>query len=282
MPEAEKIRLNDYLDDGVARTLLIPLYSRATPGRLNPGGDYDPWAVRILERIDADLAAIERSATEYARLACLAREFTVDRIVREFARDHPAGAIVNLGCGLSTASRRSDLADCAWFELDLPEVIRLRQAILPDEPGPPPIACSLLDAAWMDRIDRDAASGTLLIAAGVFQYFREEELMPAVVRMAERFPGGELFFEATSTTGLRWANHFVRRAGIESAPMRFAVDNAADLARWSSRLSITEEPYFQDIPRTGLPLVTRLTLLAAEQITQRFGMAKSIRVRFAG
>ena len=281
MPEAEKIRLNDYLDDGVARTLLIPLYSRATPGRLNPGGDYDPWAVRILERIDADLAAIERSATEYARLACLARDFTLDRAVRDFVREHPAGAIVNLGFGLSTASRRGDLAACAWYELDLPEVIRLRRALFPPEKGPEPIAQSLLDPSWMAEIDRDAAAGTLLLAAGVFQYFHEEELMPMVARMAERFPGGTLLFEATSKRGLRWANRFVRGAGIKNAAMHFAVDRAADLARWSERLDITEEPYFQDIPRSGIPLLTRLTLLAAEQISGGFGLAKTIRIRFA-
>ena len=120
----------------------------------------------------------------------MAREFAIDRVADEFARSHPAGAIVNLGCGLSTAARRIDPAGCAWFELDLPEVIRLRQTLWPDEPGPPPIACSLLDTTWMDRIDRDREAGILLIAAGVFQYFREEELMPAVARMAERYPGG--------------------------------------------------------------------------------------------
>ena len=279
-PTEEKIRLDDFLPGDTARTLLIPLWCRATPCRLNPEAAYDPLAARILARLDCDFRGVPESATEYARLACLAREYRVDGAVRRFVAAHPAGVIVNLGCGLSTAAWRVPLADCLWYDLDLPEVVRAREALLPAEGPRALIGASLLDPAWTDAVARQEDPAALFIAAGVFQYFREEELMPALARLAERFPGGRVRFDATSALGLRWANRFVRGAGIRNAEMHFAVDEAQALARWSPRFRVREEPFFAEVPRKGLSPITRACLFVAEHLG-RHGMAKWVGIDFA-
>lgn len=112
-----------------------PLVVLRHPCRANPRAAYDPVAVDVLKQLDFDFSEIRRSFKEYGQVCCLAREMNIDRTVRDFLARHPEGTIINLGCGLSTAVYRKPPAEAVWYDVDLPEVIRARQALLPPAKG---------------------------------------------------------------------------------------------------------------------------------------------------
>ena len=273
------LKIAAYLSEGTARTLLMPLCCCGTASRLNPeGGIYDARAAEVLRQVDYDFTRLRRAGIEYTMLCCLLREWHLDKLVRAFVAGHPEGTIVNLGCGLSTAAFRQQLGACRWYDLDVPEVIRVRQMLLPPEEGQQLVACSLLDPAWMEAVTFVPEAGALFLAAGGFYYFSEAQLRPLMLGMARHFPGGRLWFDAVSRRGLKIANLFVRLAGFRRASMRFAVDDPAELARWSPLLRVQGSSYYADAPRQRLGLVTRLHV----DIGERLGMVKNMAVDFAG
>lgn len=241
----------------ISRTLLIPLWCCASPCGLNPDAAYDPLAAKLLARLEYDFSRIQDTFGECGQVTTLAREWNVDRAVREFTAAHPRGCIVNLGCGLSTAGYRTPLGRVAWYDLDLPEVIRLREALLPQVSGHYAIAGSLLDSAWMDEIPFSPDTGVLLLAMGVFHYFPREHVRAVITEAARRFPGGSLLFDAVSGLGRRGANLYVRKSGNNGAPMLFSASSPAELRAWSPRIKARLLPYFPDLRGRDIGLAAR-------------------------
>ena len=269
------------LRHAVSRTLLIPLWCCGTACRINPDATYDPHAARLLAALDkdfhADFTAIRETFGECGQVTTLARERHVDEAVRDFVREHPQGVIVNLGCGLGTAGYRIPRGNAHWYDLDLPEVIRLRASLLPPAPGLHCLSGSLLEDAWQDALPFSPDRGILLLATGVFQYLSRESLQPALNRMAARFPGGRLLFDAVSGPGCRAANRYLRKAGFGNAPMRFSVNSARELERLSPRLRVRFLPYFSPLESENIRFGTRLRLF----LLQGLRLARMVRLDFA-
>ena len=61
--------------------------------------------------------------------------------VREYLKSHPHAAVVNLGCGLDSTGRACDNGKCKLYNLDFPDVIAVRNELLPardrEEKHPP-------------------------------------------------------------------------------------------------------------------------------------------------
>ena len=51
--------------------------------------------------------------------------------VRDYLRNHPKAAVVNLGCGLDGTGRSCDNGSCNIYNLDFPDVIAVRNELLP-------------------------------------------------------------------------------------------------------------------------------------------------------
>ena len=97
--------------------------------------------------------------------------------VRAYLKNHPCAAVVNLGCGLDNTGRACDNGRCKIYNLDFPDVIALRQQLLPAEEREQNIPCDLKDPAWFDKID--ASGGAVFFASGVFYYFLTEQVRDA-------------------------------------------------------------------------------------------------------
>ena len=271
------MKIEACLTDDIARTLLIPLWCCATPCRANPRAAYDPVAVDVLKQLDFDFSEIRRSFKEYGQVCCLAREMNIDRTVRDFLARHPEGTIINLGCGLSTAVYRKPPTEAVWYDVDLPEVIRARQALLPPAKGHRLLARDIFDPLWPDAVEAPGQRGVLLLAAGVF-HSQPTDLMGALLPfLSGRFPGGTLFFDAVSSLGMRISNRYVARSGNRNAPMTFCIDKVPALASLSPRFAaVSETPFFHGLPLSGLTLSTRVNIA----IVQLFGMLKYVTIRF--
>ncbi len=108
--------------EGVAETLLIPLFIRAKEACREDALLKDETAVELVKRIDFDFSRIKLQEHDVLGLVLRVREF--DRFARDFLAKHPDGVVVHIGCGFDTRFDRVDNGKVEWFDLDLPEVVR--------------------------------------------------------------------------------------------------------------------------------------------------------------
>ena len=87
------------------------------------------------------------------------------------------------------------------------------------------IGCDLNDTAWFDK--NDAQDGAVFYAAGVFYYFLTDQVKALVQKMAERFPGGKLVFDAAGKSAVKvMLKTWIKDAQIKDVGAYFAVADA--------------------------------------------------------
>lgn len=78
-----------------------------------------------------------------------------------YLADHPDAAVVNLGCGLDGTGRACDNGNCKIYNLDFPDVIAVRNQLLPAGDREENIPCNLNDTEWFTKID--ASEGAIFL-----------------------------------------------------------------------------------------------------------------------
>ena len=231
----------------VQETLVIPLYSRKLCTELYPNLFQDETAVRLIDQIDYDFSEVEKNShslmQRFGSLEVAMRQYDLAFEVRDYLKDHPNAAVVNLGCGLDGTGRSCDNGSCKIYNLDLPDVIAVRNELLPAGEREENIPCNLNDAAWFSQID--ASGGAVFFASGVFYYFLTEQVKALVQAMAGAFPGGVLVFDAANRTAVKMiAKTWLKSAKIKDVGAYFAVSNAPkEIGAWDSRLQVTSRGY---------------------------------------
>ena len=177
----------------VQETLILPLYSRKLCTELYPNLYQDETAVHLIDQIDYDFSEAEKNSRSlmqrFGALEVAMRQNDLAFEVRVYLKNHPCAAVVNLGCGLDNTGRACDNGRCKIYNLDFPDVIALRQQLLPAGEREQNIPCDLKDLAWFDKID--ASGGAVFFASGVFYYFLTEQVKALVRGMADAFPMGQ-------------------------------------------------------------------------------------------
>jgi O-methyltransferase involved in polyketide biosynthesis len=208
---------------GIPETTLWTLYMRAAEARRPDAVLDDPKAVELLEAIDFPLEA-RFGAPRMAQWQAL-RARTFDDEVRRFLGRHPDGTVVALGEGLETQFWRVDNGRVNWLTVELPETLAVRAELLPQHERARTLACSALDAAWMDEVD--ASRGLLITAQGLLMYFAPDDVHRLIARCRERFPGAELVFDAIP----RWLAERSQKGqlkgptGYEPPPWLWGIDS---------------------------------------------------------
>lgn len=231
----------------VQETLMIPLYARKICSELYPSLYRDETALRLAEEIDYDFSDLEKKSgslmQRFGFLEAAMRQNDLAYEVRDYLRSHPRAAVVNLGCGLDSTGRSCDNGSCKIYNLDFPNVIEVRNELLPAGEREENIPCNLNDTAWFEKID--ASEGVVFFAAGVFYYFLKEQVRALVCAMAESFPGGVIVFDAANRKAVKlMLKTWLKDAKIKNVGAYFAVSDAkTELSAWDSRLSVSSRGY---------------------------------------
>ena len=231
----------------VQETLVLPLYSRKLCTELYPNLYRDETAVRLIENIDYDFSQAEKNSRSlmqrFGALEVAMRQCDLAWEVREYLKTHPKAAVVNLGCGLDNTGRACDNGSCKIYNLDFPDVITVRNELLPAGEREQNIPCNLNDAAWLSEID--ASGGAVFFASGVFYYFLTGQVKALVQAMASAFPGSILVFDAANKTAVKMiAKTWLKSAKIQDVGAYFAVSDAkSELSPWDSRLQVSSRGY---------------------------------------
>lgn len=255
--------------EGVANTLFVPLVARIEISKEFPEYFMDRKALEL----EKDLPeGAKKGSSQYSNMASVARYYNMDRMVMTYIRQNAACNIVYLGAGLETAYDRmydSCPDTVKWYEADLPEVIETRRKIFGSRPNEVTIPGDMFKMEWVNKMD--SSLPTMLIVSGVFQYFCESEVTGFIHNCKAAFPNGEMIFDATSKSGLKFTNWFIKRTGNTSALMYFYVNDSAAFAKKSGTELVEEKLFFSDAIRMlkkRLTLVTRVFMATADQKKQ--------------
>ena len=231
----------------VQETLIIPLFARKVCSELYPNLYRDETSIRLIDEIDYDFSEAERKSRSlmqrFGALEVAVRQNDLAWEARDYLKSHPTAAVVNLGCGLDSTGRACDNGSCKIYNLDFPDVIAVRNELLPVGEREENIPCNLNDTAWFSQID--ASGGAVFFASGVFYYFLTEQVKALVQAMAGAFPGGALVFDAANRTAVKMiAKTWLKSAKIKDVGAYFAVSDAPkEIGAWDSRLQVTSRGY---------------------------------------
>ena len=231
----------------VQETLIIPLYARKVCSELYPTLYRDEAALGLIEKIDYDFSEAEKNSRSlmqrFGALEVAVRQNDLAWEARDYLKTHPRAAVVNLGCGLDNTGRACDNGSCKLYNLDFPDVISVRNELLPAGEREENIPCDLNDTTWFSKID--ASNGAVFFASGVFYYFLKEQVKALVQAMADAFPGSVLVFDAANRTAVKMiAKTWLKGAKIKDVGAYFAVSDAKEeLSPWDKRLTVTSRGY---------------------------------------
>ncbi|MDB9524828.1 class I SAM-dependent methyltransferase [Oscillatoria sp. CS-180] len=171
-----------------------------------------------------------------------------------FIANNPSGLVVSLGCGFDTRYWR--VSDKAWnyVEIDLPEVVAIKQAILADRITYPMIGCSVLDDNWIEAIQQLQTENVFFIAEGLLMYLAPADIIRLFDKLSQSFTNSFVLFEIVHrryTQGL-WKKNIeakMKRAlGTDAgAVYQFGIATAGEVETYGNDIKVIEEwSYFQD------------------------------------
>lgn len=233
--------------NSVQETLVIPLYGRKMCTELYPNLFRDETAVRLMNEIDYDFGTLAKKSESvmqrFGFLEAAMRQNDLAYEITDYLKTHPYAAVVNLGCGLDDTGRRCDTGKCKIYNLDFPEVIAVRNELLPAGEREQNVACDLNDTSWFEKID--ASSGAVFFAAGVFYYFLKEQVRTLIKAMAENFSGGRLVFDAANKKAVKlMLKTWIKDAEIKNVDAYFSVSNAKnELSLWDKNIAVSSRGY---------------------------------------
>lgn len=231
----------------VQETLVIPLYGRKMCSQLYPSLYRDETAIQLMQQVDYDFSTLEQHSKSimqrFGFLEAAMRQNDLAWEVTDYLKSHPNAAVVNLGCGLDNTGRRCDNGTCKLYNLDFPDVISVRNALLPAGDREKNVPCDLNDTSWFQEID--ASEGAVFFAAGVFYYFLREQVQALVQKMNPAFPDGRLVFDAAGASAVKlMLKTWIKNAKIQDVGAYFAVSDAkSELSSWAPNLRVSSRGY---------------------------------------
>ncbi|MGV0742396.1 class I SAM-dependent methyltransferase [Mycolicibacterium sp. XJ870] len=211
--------------NSVPWTMLVTLYLRAYESRSEHSILRDHAAAELVERIEYDWQRVERSCNPSAnQFNVVLRARQLDEWAQDFLNRHPDATVLHLGCGMDSRAFRLDVPSTArWYDVDTPEVIALRRRLIDENPRYRMVGSSVTDEEWLDEVPTDKP--TLVIAEGLVMFLTEAEFRSLLQRVTDRFPAGEIAFDAMPPSLARMVKLF-----------KSAVRTGEQVEQWNPRL----------------------------------------------
>ncbi len=242
----------------VEQTALVTQYARAIDSRWPRPILGDTLADEIVAKIDFDFPALGVPSSAVRQTALRAK--MLDDRVRNFTSEHPNAVVVSLGAGLDTGMLRvKPPATVDWYNVDLPNVIALRDELVPADDHAYSVAASLADDGWTDQIPSDRP--TMLVADGLLAFVSEPVIINLFRRIPEYFQSGELALNDYGRVGR--ASLLVMKVVFSAVGNQWAYRGFKDARvpqTWSPRLKLIEETRLARAPEVDLyPAVVRVS-----------------------
>jgi methyltransferase (TIGR00027 family) len=264
---------------GVAETLLIPLAARAFDASTHKPILGDSYAKNVLHKLNYDFDKTTLSPMHCAIMMLRTRH--LDRWAASFLAAHPDSTVLHLACGLDSRAQRVEWgAGTCWFDIDLPEVIALRQQVLPQSfPGRDYrlLSANVTEDDWLKEIPTDKS--TVVIMEGLLAYLVEEDVKGLLSRLTETLREGELLFECINAAVLAKLRQgqleAVERTGAE---FQWSIEDPKQLQDVHPRLRMLEVTRVSEAPGVeDLPFIARASLYLLSWVPSARDTARFVR-----
>lgn len=263
----------------VEQTAFVTQYARALDSRWPRPILGDTLAAEIIAKIDYDFGAlgVPHSAVRQTVL----RAKMLDDHARRFISEHPDGVVVALGAGLDNGKRRvKPPATVDWYNVDLPNVIALRDNLVPADDHEFSVAASLADGDWAASIPFDRP--TMLIADGLVGFLPEPVVIKLFHGVPEHFRSGELVLNDYGRVGP--ASILAMKIGFSAVGSCWQYRGFKDPRlpeTWQPRLKLVEEASLAHAPEVQrYPLAARLSTRLTGMTKAGARKARILRYRF--
>lgn len=231
----------------VQETLVIPLYGRKLCNKLYSNIYKDEVAEIIIDNLDYDFSILEKQGEKlmyrfgYLEVACRQNDLYIE--IKDYLKEHPKAAVVNLGCGLDTLGNKCDNGTCKIYNLDFEDVIKTRNELLPCGDREKNISCDLNNIKWFNEID--ATDGVVFFASGVFYYFLKDQVKDLLISMAKAFPGGKIIFDTANKKATKLLRKtWLKKMKIKNVNAYFCVNNVKkDVCFQDENLIVSSKGY---------------------------------------
>ena len=265
----EKVKIEK---NTVQETLIVPLHGRKMCYDKFPELYSDTFAKELCERLDYDFSELERKNNsflyEFGSLEAAMRQLDIIWEIKEYLKKYPKATIVNLGCGLDETGKSCDNGLCHIVNVDFPDVIEVRNKLTATQEREKNIACDLKDYSWMDEVD--GSNGVILFAAGVFHYFKRDEVKKMVLELSQRYPKGCLVFDSVGKFGIKlMMKKILKNMGIDDVEGLFYLDNPNKELNWSDKIKVSSKGYmlgYYDMKSPGITFAHRLLAKMADKM----------------
>lgn len=223
--------------EGITETMLIPLWVRAVETQLENPIIRDEMAVEMMGEIDYDFEEFEHHRMPQVSIAI--RTELLDRATLDFIGRHASGTVINIGCGLDTRYSRLDNHTIYWYDLDLPEPIRIRKHFFKETEHYKMITSSVFHYTWIDEVKKDEP--VLIIIEGLLIYFQEDEVRELLNKLVDAFPGAEMLCEVTTPLLVR--RH---KQHPKFVPFKWGVKSGREMEEFNPKIKYITEWNFYD------------------------------------
>jgi len=231
--QKERVRLT-----AEEETLLITLYAKAYGC---PKAFFDDQKARqVIEQIDYDFSSL-RVPTGTRLTVCL-RAKKMDEYISQFLAQNPRGTVLHLGCGLDSRCVRVEAGEAQWYDLDLPEVIAIREKFFEQKENYHMIPASVTNFEWMNTVTYKD-KGVFVVAEGLLMYLGEAGVKSLILKLQEEFPNCELACDAFSRLTARniKGHPSLKKTG---AVVAWGIDDPRDIETWAQGIRLNEEWFF--------------------------------------
>lgn len=265
----EKVKIEK---NTVQETLIIPLYGRKMCSEKFPDLYQDVFAKKLCEKLDYDFSELEKKKNtflyEFGALEAAMRQLGMVWEIKNYLDKFPNATIVNLGCGLDETGKTCDNGLCKIINIDFLEVISIRNRLICPNEREVNISCDLKNYSWMDKVD--GSNGVIFFAAGVFHYFKKEEVKSLMLELSKRYTKGCLVFDTVGKLGLKlMMKTALKNMDIKDVEGYFYVNNPLKDLNWSKKIKISSKGYmlgYYDMKSSGIHFLHRLLASICDKV----------------
>ena len=232
--------------DNIADTLYIPLLMKRNESNRRKPFFRDPFACEMVNKIDYNFSKYKKALRSSVGVAVRAKYF--DEVTANFIQKHKNPIVVIIGCGLDARYQRLGkeiTGKAIFYELDLPEVIELREKLLPIFENDIYLKYSMFETGWMDKLnDKHPQAAFLFVVEGVFIYFKKEQVKNVFVNLSKRFSTSKILFDVRSSWLCKHSP--VHDPEITKSPFKLALDDDKEIENWAKNLKLESVQHYGD------------------------------------
>lgn len=259
----EKTELFNIEISAVAETSLVTLYCHALESQTKEPVLKDPKSLEIVQELNSKLAKSKNKLHRKMARGKLDRKLIVhislrakryDEYIMDFLKSSPNGIVVNIGCGLDTRFDRIDNGTVIFYDLDFPEVIKIKKKFFSENNRYHFIPSSVLNFEWMRPLLKLDSRSFLFVAEGVLMYLHKEEVKSLILKLQSNFPSSyfvcEVFNELWLNKTLKWLVNFKLHHELhlgKGVTYNFGIRDSNEMEEWNPGIQFLEDwSYFDE------------------------------------